>query len=96
MTKTETLRRNLLASGYERIEHASADPAFRARVMRKSTGKVEDHTVFLLTGTLRGCWSGKRTEAITLPRLTLALMAGPVTLRTKAAPMPAEAACAAC
>lgn len=78
MTKTETLKRNLLASGYARIEHASADPAFRIAVMRKSTGKVEDHTVFLLTGTLRGCWNGKRTEAIALPQLTARLLAGPI------------------
>lgn len=79
MTKTETLKLALLASGYKRIEHASTNPAFRTQVMRRSTGKVEDHTVFLLTGTLRGCWNGKRTEAIALPQLTARLLKGPIT-----------------
>jgi hypothetical protein len=84
MTKTETLRANLLASGYVPVDHASADPAFRTMVMRPSTGKLTEHTVFLMRGTLRGSWSGKRTDSIALPKVTARMLQGPIS-RTVAA-----------
>ena len=75
-TKTETLRKGLIALGYSRIEHASRRECY-SRMRFYADGKERMHYVFLLTGTLRGGPDSRIGQAISLPGLTAkALLAG--------------------
>lgn len=78
-TKTENLKKALILEGFVlNINHRSNDPCYEKEVVlvNKETGIKRNaiKSVFVLTGTLRYCYNGKRTDAMNGERFAAYLL----------------------
>ena len=74
MTKTEKLRKALIAEGFNPVETRSNRECFH-KLCTSKEGKTFDKYVWLLQATLRGASTNTFTASIALPKMTARLLA---------------------
>ena len=74
MTKTEKLRKALLAEGFSPVATRSSHKCFY-KLCTSKEGKTFNKYVWLLQATLRGASTNTFTASIALPKMTARLLA---------------------